>query len=296
MSITAGQFPQIVFKNNEKYLWNSIQKKVLKNRPEERVRLQVVEYLLESGWSKHRISSEEQISSSKEGGLRTDLICYTKKFDPYLLVECKSTAVNISEQTADQIALYNKQINADYLLMTNGLTDFWYEFKDNEPKLLVEIPQPFQLNQSNQRTFEFWSARGFAGKKAAAALRKWLTRILTAQFQNVDSLRYLTFEKKLYQLDLSHYYQILTFGETRLAVTLLATAFGGTRLIVIQNKNGENKAVLDINLDILFKKEAPNASIYHSEGRKNIDIKKELDWNEEEFKLNLFAQKVNIFL
>lgn len=212
MSIVTNQFPPVVFRESNKYLWNPIQKKALKNRPEERIRLRVIEYLLAVGWSKHRISTEEGLpsptTSRKRSGLggqagkrnlRTDMICYTDEFDPFLLIECKAPEIKISGQTAEQIARYNEQVSAPHLLLTNGWRDLWYSFKNNrEPMLQDEIPRPFQKKvQPKERPFEYWARRGFTGRKAAPELRAWLVETLNSEFWN-DKSRYLSFKKKAF--------------------------------------------------------------------------------------------------
>ncbi len=298
MSVVTNHFPQIKFQQADKYLWNPIQKKSLKNQPEERVRLRVVEYLLEAGWSKYRISTEEGISSLRKETLRTDLICYTDKFEPFLLCECKAPSVNLSDQTAEQIARYNSNVKAPYLFMTNGRNDLWYSFKEKGPVLQSAIPEPFQAaNQPEERLFEYWTKRGFAGKKAALKLRRWLLKTFNVSVcQSTYSLHYLSFKSKLSDIDLNHYYLIFEFSESRLALTFIATAFGGSRMVAIENKNGENTAVLEINLDLLFKEETPNASVYNAGGSKNIDIRKKLDWDEVRFNLHSFSEKVKKLL
>src|SRR5699024_10330510 len=132
-SVAFNQFPRVVWRDGEKKLWNPIHRQALKNRPEERVRLRVIEYLARGGWSKHRISTEEKIGTvRKDEGKRTDLICYTQAFTPHLLVECKAESIKLSVQTALQIAQYNRQVEAPFLLLTNGLTDYWYSIEDED--------------------------------------------------------------------------------------------------------------------------------------------------------------------
>ncbi|NIT57520.1 MAG: hypothetical protein GWN00_15210, partial [Aliifodinibius sp.] len=61
LSIAKHIYPRVVWRDREKKLWNPIHKKALKNLPEERVRLRIMEALIQRGWSKHRISTEEAI-------------------------------------------------------------------------------------------------------------------------------------------------------------------------------------------------------------------------------------------
>ena len=43
----------------------------------------------------------------------------------YLVVECKSPKIKISQDTFDQIARYNLALNASYLMVTNGLNHYY---------------------------------------------------------------------------------------------------------------------------------------------------------------------------
>lgn len=274
-SVASRQFPQIIWKDGKKQLWNPIHRKRLKNRPEERVRLRIIEYLINGGWSKHRISTEEAIASSqKETPLRTDLICYTQQFEPLLLVECKAKQVKITGQTADQIARYNQDINAPYLLMTNGLRDLWYSIENkNSVSILDAIPDEFPVLQiPSEQSLAYWTSRGFAGEKAAPGLRKWLEKTLNNCFLDDQPPRFLSFNNSPSDLDLNNYYIIRTQSNYKLAFSFSSTPFGGSRLVGIVNREGQNIGVLEIHLDLLFDDRTPNASFYDSMGTENIDV------------------------
>lgn len=167
-SIATYTYPQIVWRDRTKKLWNPIQKKALKNRPEERVRLRIMESLVRSGWSKHRISTEEAIGEIGDTSMRTDIICYTQEFDPRLLVECKAEHIPISSKTAEQVARYNQKVGAPYLLMTNGVTDYWYAIENGSEKIRELENSPDILDQEPgvpEYALEDWKSRGFAGSK-----------------------------------------------------------------------------------------------------------------------------------
>lgn len=273
-SIAARQFPQIAWQDGKKLLWNPILRQRLKNRPEERVRLRVIDYLLQGGWSKHRISTEESLSTrGNKDNMRTDLICYTSAFDPLLLVECKAEQITISEQTANQIARYNYTVSAPYLLMTNGVTDYWYHSEGGHPTSIQSIPVPFPPSQNLQKQpLTYWQERGFAGKNAQPRLRKWLKNTLNGLFlQRNDPMHFLSFKQSPTDLDLDNYYCILHGDDCRLALSLSSTPFGGTRLIGIINNNGQNMGMLEVNLDLLFDERTPNATTYSANGSENAD-------------------------
>jgi hypothetical protein len=277
LSIAKYIYPRVVWRNREKKLWNPIHKKALQNLPEERVRLRIMEALIQRGWSKHRISTEEAIGKIGDSSMRTDLICYSEQFDPKLLVECKAEYISISAKTAEQVARYNQKVGAPYLLMTNGIADFWYAINKESGKVneLHEHPDFLDSREQLEHDFDHWKKRGFAGEKASPELRLWLEEILANIWlsNNNDKVQFLTFSNSPSDLDLNHYYRIVQISETRrLALTTLNTAFGGNRLVVILNKKGENKAVLEINLDVLFADKKGNSSVYSRKGIKTFDF------------------------
>lgn len=73
---------------------------------------------------------------------RVDLVIFNKDGSIYLLVECKSPEVKISQQTFDQIARYNLSLNAQLLMVSNGLSHFYCRVDKNAEKytFLESIP------------------------------------------------------------------------------------------------------------------------------------------------------------
>lgn len=282
-SIAKHIYPRIIWRDREKKLWNPIHKKALKNLPEERVRLRIMEALIQRGWSKHRISTEEAIGEIGDKAMRTDLICYSQQFDPKLLVECKAEYVSISAKTAEQVARYNQKVGAPYLLMSNGISDFWYAINNDSGKVkeLSKHPDLFNGQQEQlQYDFEEWKRRGFAGEKASPELRLWLEQILPHLWlsSNGTNIEFLRFSSSPSDIDLSHYYRIVHTSEhRRLALTTLNTAFGGNRMVIILNKENENKAVLEINLDVLFAEKKGNSSVYSRQGIQTFDLSDYID-------------------
>lgn len=272
-SVAQNQFPIIVWREGQKYLWNPIHRKPHKNRPEERVRLRIIESLMQGGWSKHRITTEEAIKDYAESNLRTDIICYNQAFEPQILAECKAENISLTAKTAEQIARYNQNVQAPFLLITNGATDLWYriDIGSGEVESLETIPDLLSVPEIESADLEYWTQRGFAGSQASPGLRKWLEPVLN-QFRSEDSKtrKYLQFEKSPSDLNLSHYYQIADFKDQKIALSFLNTPYGGTRMIAILNKESTNRAVAEVNLDLIFEREKPDTTIYSAEGVKNI--------------------------
>ena len=73
---------------------------------------------------------------------RYDVIIYKPNGEIFLLIECKAPEISISQQTFDQIARYNLVLNADYLMVTNGLNHYFcqMDFKNEKYIFLKELP------------------------------------------------------------------------------------------------------------------------------------------------------------
>ena len=291
-SVAAGQFPQIAWQEGEKMLWNPVHRQRLKNRPEERVRLRIIDYLLHGGWSKHRISTEEAIPATNQATkLRTDLICYTRQIVPFLLVECKAEQVALSAKTADQIARYNQNVQAPYLLMSNGVQDIWHQITDGKVSGIKTIPEPLpQPEVATGQPLDYWRKRGFAGEKTLPVLRKWLQKTLNVLWlQGEQHPRFLSFKQSPPGFDLSNYYYIVPGDGYKLALSFSSTPYGGSRLLAIVSASSENIGMLEINLDLLFDERAPNATVYSAEGRKNIDSSSLIDLNSDFLQIDNFS-------
>jgi len=247
--------------------------------PEERVRLRIIESLIRSGWSKHRISTEEAIGELGDTAMRTDIICYNQEFEPRLLVECKAEHIPITAKTAEQVARYNHKVGAPYVLMTNGVTDYWYAIEGQAAKIKELEARPKILSSEialPDYSLEEWQNRGFMGSKASPGMRKWFNNLLPAFWlDGKASIRFLSFSNSPSDVDLNHYYRLESLTKNRrLALTTINTAFGGNRMIVILNKENENQAVLEINLDVLFAGKKGNSSMYSKEGIRTFDLDK----------------------
>ena len=128
--------------NVYKEVLDIVRGKWIKLTPEEWVRQHVINYLIsEKKYPKSLIAVEMPI---KLNGMnrRCDVVVYSRQGNPFLIVECKAYNVKITQKVIEQIANYNTTLKAPYLLVTNGLTHYYYNiiFKDNTVEVLAEIP------------------------------------------------------------------------------------------------------------------------------------------------------------
>jgi predicted type IV restriction endonuclease len=133
------------FKNSENKvaIFDEIRKKFVVLTPEEWVRQHVVQYLLlEKKYPKSLINVEKLV---KVNGLnkRYDIVVFQPNGEIFMLIECKAPEVAISQQTFDQIARYNLKLNAQYLMVTNGLNHYFcqMDFENEKYVFLKEAPE-----------------------------------------------------------------------------------------------------------------------------------------------------------
>lgn len=119
-----------------------IRKKYVALAPEEWVRQHMVNFLIyHRDYPKSLISVESGLKYAKVSK-RTDVVTFDNQGQPFMIVECKAPEVRINQKTFDQIAVYNKTLNARYLVITNGLEHFvcYYDVAKNGYKFLEDIP------------------------------------------------------------------------------------------------------------------------------------------------------------
>ena len=61
----------------------------------------------------------------------------------FLLVECKAADVKIDRKALNQVSVYNKELKARYVALTNGMVHFIWEYRSDENKYyqLKEFPK-----------------------------------------------------------------------------------------------------------------------------------------------------------
>ena len=132
------------FKNSENKvsIFDEIRKKFMLMTPEEWVRQNVVRFLLEEKkYPKSYINVEKII---RINGLtkRYDIVVFQPNGKIFLLIECKAPEIPISQNTFDQIARYNMVLEAEFLMVTNGLNHYFckMDYQKEQYNFLRELP------------------------------------------------------------------------------------------------------------------------------------------------------------
>ena len=142
----ALNFPNYGFRlkssENKIHIFDVIRKKFVVLQPEEWVRQHVVNYLVETKkFPKSLINVEKQLSINALKK-RYDIVVFDTLGHINVLIECKAPKIKIDQTTFDQIARYNMQLEANYLMVTNGLDHFYckMDFKAEKYTFLKDIP------------------------------------------------------------------------------------------------------------------------------------------------------------
>ena len=129
-------------KENKSYIFDPIRKKWLVLNPEEWVRQNCVQFLINEKKFPIGLLQVEKKIEVFNTVKRYDLVVFNTEKKISLLVECKSPSVQITQEAFDQIARYNTVIQSEYLMLTNGLDHFYYQmdFKKKKYIYLTDLP------------------------------------------------------------------------------------------------------------------------------------------------------------
>ena len=117
--------------NNNTIIFDQIRKKWIILTPEEWVRQNFISYILEKNYPKSLINCEKVFYINKVSK-RYDIVVYDSSGDVEILVECKSYDVNLIKEHFDQVMRYNLELKSKYVIVSNGLKHFYFEFDESE--------------------------------------------------------------------------------------------------------------------------------------------------------------------
>ena len=131
------------FKNSENkaHIFDEFRKKFVVLKPEEWVRQHCLKYLInEKKYPKTLISVEKKLIVN---GLnkRYDIVIFNPDGSIFCVIECKAPSVKVNQNAFDQIAKYNRTLNAKYLMITNGLNHYYCIIGKNNYTFLDSLPE-----------------------------------------------------------------------------------------------------------------------------------------------------------
>ncbi|MGB5363475.1 MAG: type I restriction enzyme HsdR N-terminal domain-containing protein [Aureibaculum sp.] len=141
--------PKVEFKiksnENKQFIFDIIRKKYVTLNPEEWVRQHILHYLTTNkNYPKSLIAVEKQMTVNNLKK-RFDILVFNNKGLPEIIVECKAPDTHITQDVFDQIARYNLKLNAEYLMVSNGLKHYFCKLDTiNERYVFLEDISAFK--------------------------------------------------------------------------------------------------------------------------------------------------------
>jgi hypothetical protein len=141
--LNLPQYPvKLKEEKGTKYIFDPIRKKYLVLLPEEWVRQNFIQYLINEKSFPSTLIAIEKGLKLNELQKRADIVIYDNKGQPIVLIECKAPKVKINQEVFEQVARYNIVFKVPYLVVTNGIEHYCakVDLKENSFEFLQELP------------------------------------------------------------------------------------------------------------------------------------------------------------
>ncbi len=133
--------PKIKTAGNREWIWDAGRKKWVALTPEEWVRQNFLQYLVQvKKYPAALIALEKEIETA---GLkkRFDMVVYDNNHRPFMVVECKEMNVALTSSVLNQALQYNSVLQAPYLVITNGTHCYGFFCGDNSLRAIELLPE-----------------------------------------------------------------------------------------------------------------------------------------------------------
>jgi hypothetical protein len=144
-------YPEPAFRikeeNGAELIFDGLRKRWTALTPEEWVRQNFVQYLLQvKNYPASLIAMEKKI---KLGELtkRFDILVYDNNHQPWMMIECKAQAVRLESKVLEQVLRYNISVPVTYLIVSNGDDHYGWVRSSGNLLLIDEFPDHGELPQ-----------------------------------------------------------------------------------------------------------------------------------------------------
>jgi type I site-specific restriction-modification system R (restriction) subunit len=122
---------------NKAFIFDEVRKQWIWLSPEEWVRQNFLQYLIQVKKYPASLLSVEKEIKSGELKKRYDIVVY-KNGEPWMIVECKEMEVALNDAVITQVLRYNAYLDVDFLVVTNGSAT--HAFETATQKWLTDFP------------------------------------------------------------------------------------------------------------------------------------------------------------
>ncbi|MCX6204291.1 MAG: type I restriction enzyme HsdR N-terminal domain-containing protein [Bacteroidetes bacterium] len=137
-------YPSYPFKikaiNGKDQVFDPFRKKWVVLTPEEWVRQNILQYLVQSCKYPSSLIAVEKSIQLGELTKRFDIVVY-KNDSPWMIIECKEAKVKLDETTMLQILQYQQVLTAQYLFISNGHETLGAKIESGKLHALQNFPE-----------------------------------------------------------------------------------------------------------------------------------------------------------
>ncbi len=125
---------------NKEFIFDSLRKKWLVLTPEEWVRQNFVQYLIQiKKYPAALIALEKEIQVG-ELKKRFDILVFDTDHQPWMMIECKAGDVKLDEAVLRQVLRYHISVPVQYIIITNGKSAYAWQKENKGLQSINEIP------------------------------------------------------------------------------------------------------------------------------------------------------------
>jgi hypothetical protein len=126
--------------NDREWLFDPHRKKWLVLTPEEWVRQNFMQYLVQVQHYPCTLIALEKEIWLGELKKRFDILVYNKEHKPWMIVECKAPSIALTEETVMQALRYNITVPAEFIIITNGRYSYGWQKANGRLETITELP------------------------------------------------------------------------------------------------------------------------------------------------------------
>ena len=131
---------KINFIDNKKYIFDPLRKKNVLLTAEEWVRQNIISFLHSDLRVPTSHIAVEKGFKVKGLSKRFDIVVFDKKGNIVILIECKSPKIKLNQKSIDQLVIYNLELKASYLMLSNGLKHIFIKYQNGNFEIIDNIP------------------------------------------------------------------------------------------------------------------------------------------------------------
>jgi hypothetical protein len=126
--------------DGKEYIFDEQRRQWLRLTPEEWVRQNFVQYLVQVKQYPAALTAIEKEIRMGELKKRFDILIYDRHHQPWLMVECKGMDVPLNQSVLEQLLRYNMALPVPYLVITNGRYCAAFKKAGNQLEVLTALP------------------------------------------------------------------------------------------------------------------------------------------------------------